>query len=271
MKKIITSVIAALALTANVFAQTGERFLPELGKNYAFCVRGEENLVLAHYGEEQAFVVEPYQEGNQNQLMALACRDMAEEGYLNLYNVASGYTWNDKGVAVPATNKNDAGEWILDTWISWDLELDEEGYVRIVHFLERWGWSATYEPQYMGVIMMLSGDELAPLMYSRSPASGVRDHTEYESYAGQFFDFKIKEIGASSGLNQSDVEKVTIAGGVGSMSLNNLNEGASVVVCSVDGKQMKSLKAETSNLNLDIASGMYLVKVDNKSFKVVVR
>ena len=50
MKKIITSVIALLALTGAMFAQTGERLILEKGKTYTFCVRGEENLVLAHYG-----------------------------------------------------------------------------------------------------------------------------------------------------------------------------------------------------------------------------
>ena len=47
MKKIITSVIALLALTGAMFAQTGERLILEKGKTYTFCVRGEE-LSLIH-------------------------------------------------------------------------------------------------------------------------------------------------------------------------------------------------------------------------------
>ena len=48
--------------------------------------------------------------------------------------------WSDKGTAVPAAKGQD-GEWIRETWQAWDLELDEDGYIRIVHFLERWGWA----------------------------------------------------------------------------------------------------------------------------------
>ena len=116
MKKIITSVIALLALTGAMFAQTGERLILEKGKTYTFCVRGEENLVLAHYGEEPAFIVEPYEEGNPNQLMAVAYYVDDTEGYTNLYNVGTGYTWSDKGTAVPAAKGQD-GEWIRETWI----------------------------------------------------------------------------------------------------------------------------------------------------------
>ena len=270
MKKIITSVIALLALTGAMFAQTGERLILEKGKTYTFCVRGEENLVLAHYGEEPAFIVEPYEEGNPNQLMAVAYYVDDTEGYTNLYNVGTGYTWSDKGTAVPAAKGQD-GEWIRETWQAWDLELDEDGYIRIVHFLERWGWAATYEPQYLGVIMMLSGDELAPLLYSRVSSPGVRDHSEYESYADQFFDFKVKEIGVLTGIKDANVDKIVATGGVGTIYLNNLNEGSSIIVCSIDGKQVKSLKATAGDCHFNMAEGLYIVNVDGKSFKVIVR
>ena len=214
--------------------------------------------------------MEPYEEGNPNQLIAAAYYVDDTEGYTNLYNVGTGYTWSDKGTAVPAAKGQD-GEWIRETWQAWDLELDEDGYIRIVHFLERWGWAATYEPQYLGVIMMLSGDELAPLLYSRVSSPGVRDHSEYESYADQFFDFKVKEIGVLTGIKDANVDKIVATGGVGTIDLNNLNEGSSIIVCSIDGKQVKSLKATAGDCHFNMAEGLYIVNVDGKSFKVIVR
>ena len=53
--------------------------------------------------------------------------------------------------------------------------------------------------------------------------------------------------------------------------LNNLNEGSSIIVCSIDGKQVKSLKATAGDCHFNMAEGLYIVNVDGKSFKVIVR
>lgn len=267
-KRIFTISMLSMCLTFTAWSQTGERYLLEYGKQYVFRVVGDESKVIAYYEGEGNFTVEPYVQGNTNQLFQLDSFLDNEEAYMNFSVIANDYTWDDHGrPAKPNPKPTPSAQ---DTWFAWDLELNEDGNIRFCHFLERWAWTATWEPQYKGVFMFLSGTDVSPMEYARCYTSGVRDHSEYEAMEGELFDFKVDVVGGT-GIQDGIASNVNAFGRDKAVYLCNA-ENLNVVIYGVDGKVIKQLKSETASLKIDVPqAGIYFVKAGEQVIKVAVK
>lgn len=267
-KKMFTWLVLSVCIIASLQAQTGERYAMEYGKYYVFRVVGDESKVIAYYEGAGNFIVEPYVVGNENQLFQKDSYSGEEEDYMNFSIVANGYCWDDHGRPIKPDPQPTPGA--PNTWVSYDLELNEEGNVRFCHFLERWMWTATWEPQYKGVFLFLSGSDVAAMEYIRCKVSGERDYSEYESMAGELFDFKVEEIGSTE-VKGVDIPNVKITARKNKICLENV-ENKRVEIFSVAGQLAGSFQTGNSTAEITVpASGIYVVKVNSEVFKVAVK
>jgi len=273
-KKIFTSCLALIAISFALFSQTTrERLFLTKGHYYVFKSFYEPTKVMAIYDGDITAKMETYVPGNANQIWKIYDANRTSEKYTNIVNAGTNLIFNDHGLIVQNgdTANNNTG-WLA--WDGWDLEQsDDKSAVRFCHFLERWGWAATYEPQYKGIFLTLNpgeNDKVTPFLYPRALVSGVRDYTAYNANEGLYFDFVPMEVSytpsAVPNLLDSNID---ISVRSGSIILNQVS-GMNINVFSVDGRSIKQIKTANSVESIPVQKGVYVVKVNNGTQKVVV-
>tara|TARA_R110002050_G_scaffold169807_1_gene301634 strand:+ start:8577 stop:9692 length:1116 start_codon:yes stop_codon:yes gene_type:complete len=185
-------------LTARI-SPYGRWFVWQDREKYVLCLKDNENKVVAHHDGSQQFVIENYT-GSEDQIFVKGAYfgygdNNVQLEYYNIYNLGTHYTLNEKGLIVDA-QVTDFGVSANDGWRGWYFPVNEDGNVRMVHFLETWDYAATYKVAIKGCLMKVSDDnqKIEPVFYDRCKEDGVRDHSDYEALSGQYFDFVIKNV-----------------------------------------------------------------------------
>ncbi|MDE6548761.1 MAG: leucine-rich repeat protein [Muribaculaceae bacterium] len=82
--------------------------------------------------------------------------------------------------------------------------------------------------------------------------------------------FSIRFASATTAVEGVDATAVKVAGNVGSISVT-APAGAAVAVFGTDGSIVTNTTAENGTLEISVAGGVYVVKVNGKSFKTIVK
>jgi hypothetical protein len=273
--KIFTALFALVAMSISVFSQTTrDRLFLQKGHYYIFkSVYQPQKVMTVHDGGTQA-VMEQYVEGNPNQIWKVYDADRTEERYTNFVNVATNLAFDDHGRLVQNMDTiKDGTGW--EAWFGWDFELsDDRSAIRICHFLERWTWTATYQPEYKGVFLTLNpgeDDYVTPFLYARCVTPGIRDYSAYNAAEGQYFDFVIQEVNYySTGVHNVWPDNVSIIVNSHSIVMKNVT-GMKVNIYTVDGRLIKEIKTANNSETIPVSQGIYLVKVNNGVKKIIVQ
>lgn len=273
-KKIFTSSLALIAISFTLFSQTTrERLFLTKGHYYVFKSFYEPTKVMAIYDGDITAKMETYVPGKANQIWKIYDANRSSEKYTNIVNAGTNLIFNDKGMIVQNgdTLNNNTG-WL--GWDAWDLERsDDKTSIRFCHFLERWEWSATYEPQYKGVFLTLNpgeNDNVTPFLYPRALVSGVRDYTAYNAAEGLYFDFVPLEVSYTpSAVPNLLADNIDVSVRSGSIILSKVS-GMNITIFSMDGRSIKQIKSANSVESIPVQKGVYIIKVNNGTQKVVV-
>ncbi|MEG1766596.1 MAG: DUF6383 domain-containing protein [Muribaculaceae bacterium] len=71
-------------------------------------------------------------------------------------------------------------------------------------------------------------------------------------------------------IGNNNAQSAIVIGGNNSINIT-CNEGASVMICDITGKIISNISVADSNVSVEIPAGIYIVKVDNKVTKVIVK
>lgn len=273
-RKIFTSCLALIAISFTLFSQTTrERLFLTQGHYYVFKSFYEPTKVMTLTDGAITATMENYVPGNINQIWKVYRLIPGTERYTNLVNVGTNLTFSDKGTLIQNgdTINNNFG-WT--TWCSWDLERsDDKTSVRFCHFLERWGWAATYEPQYKGLFLTLNPGEdnkVTPFLYPRALVSGVRNYTAYNAAEGLYFDFVPLEVSYTpSAVPNLLADNIDVSVRLGSIILNKVS-GMKITIFSMDGRSIKQIKTANATETIPVQKGVYIIKVNNGTQKIVV-
>ncbi len=177
----------------------GRWFVMQDMEKYVICLKNDKTKVVAHHDGAQQFVIESYTGSDDQMFMKGAYFGYGDNNvqleYYNFYNLGTHYTLNEKGIVADA-QVTDVGVCANDGWRGWYFPVDDEGNVRMVHFLETWDYAATYTVDIKGCLMKVSDDKqkLEPLFYDRCKVDGVRDYSDFEALNDQYYDFKIVNV-----------------------------------------------------------------------------
>ena len=252
-------------VSANTSAVTASRMILESGKTYIICLKENVNKVVAFNATGQKATIEDYVSGKTNQQFTLQSWSNNTEDFVNFKDMANTLSWENSGNTGPSTTNN--------AWQGWDLQLNATGGVRFCHFLERWGWAATYGID--GAFLRVSDDKttVVSVPYNKSLAAGTtRDYTAYNAKAGMYYDFMIKTPAdyVSTVVKTENVKNSSAFGGQQTIVFNNVSN-TNINIYSVDGRLIKNVKPNAETMQVRISKGIYLVNIDNRTSKVVVQ
>ena len=252
-------------VSASTSATEASNMILETGKTYIICLKENVNKVVAFNASGQKAVIEDYVPGKANQTFTCQAWLNNGEGFMNFNDVANNLTWEQSGNTNPSTSNN--------AWQGWDLQLDATGGVRFCHFLERWGWPATFGID--GAFLRVSDDKttVVSVLYSKSLDGGAtRDYTAYNAKAGMYYDFMIKTPSdyVSTVVKTENAKNSSALGGQQTIILNNVSN-TNINIYSVDGRLIKNVKPNAETMLVRISKGIYFVNIDNRTSKVVVQ
>lgn len=85
--------------------------------------------------------------------------------------------------------------------------------------------------------------------------------------------FKTTEItvGKADGIAETDIESVKVLGADGAVKLAGLTQGDEVAVYNMTGVRMAQVRATASTVEMPLPSGIYVVSVNGRAYKVIVK
>lgn len=265
--KLFTLSFVLIAFTSTLFSQT-TRPVMSLTVNHLYVIQSavDPNLVLTMEPGQAQLKMLPYVADNQWQQWEVYSKTYGT----NIRNKYSGYCINDQGNLVPSEPID--GQYL--TWQAWDLELSDDAQtVRFCHYLERWTWTGTYYTWAKGSFYTINPttSKIDILKYDRCLVDGVRDYTGYNASNGLYFSFKVVDVNTLTTVisTQSD-DKIRINVQNGLIVLNNISN-QNIGIFNLDGKLIKKIKSSDSTVSIPTEKGVYIVKIDNKMHKVIVK
>ena len=204
IKYTVTKADGDASATFNVEAlasQYNDRwFVMQDGEEYVFALADNPSKVLAHYAGSNVFKVETYS-GAQNQkyrkgnYFGYGDSNIQLE-YYNYYNLATHAVPLSNGSFVEQTINPD-GTCAAEGWNGWYFVVNDEGNIRMVHFIQKWDADYALDPaqNFPGALIVLSEDETTAeiFQYSRFK-DGKYDSSEYDSFGDKYYDFKIINV-----------------------------------------------------------------------------